>query len=376
MNKRATLSEVARRAGVGKATASRAFTEGASVSVRTRDKVVRAANELNYYPSRLAKSLSTGRTRYIGLAFAYLDNPFYAEAVEKLTYRLQSEGYQVLLLMAWNDTPEEKEIVQQLLDYQVEGIITGSASISSAIAARCSDSSIPIVMFNRDLLHQDLPAVTSDNYRGACAATELLIRTGHTRIAHIAGWQQATTGIDRVRGFRDTMERAGLEPIGVIDAHFLKPLAEEATHELMKAPTRPDAIFVGNDNMAVTVMDALRSTYGVDVPNEVSIVGYDDTIFARLHGYQLTTIRQPVNRMVDQAVDLMQELILHPHQKPPKKIVPASLVVGETVRGTGPTKLEPVKKVAELVGVEFTVCHLNEFEPIRKQSGAIRLKRI
>ena len=351
MKKRATLIEVARRAGVGKATVSRVFTEGASVSVKTRDKVMQAANELKFQPSRLAKSLSTGRTRYVGLVFAYLDNPFYADAVEKLTYRLQGDGYQVLLLMAWNDTPEEEAIIQQLLDYQVEGIITGSASISNSIATRCDENGIPIVMFNRDLMHRNLAAVTSDNYRGACAATRLLIETGHKRIAHIAGWQMATTGIDRARGFQDTMHAAGLEPAGMIDARFLKPLAEEATHELMSAEPRPDAIFVGNDNMAIRVIDTLRGSRGLGVPDDVSVIGYDDTEVAQLHSYRLTTIRQPVADMVDESVDLLRELIDRPLQKPEKRVMPATLVIGETVQGVNPSLLGPAIQSAEHAGI-------------------------
>ena len=353
MKRRATLREVAALAGVGKATASRVYSDGSSVSLKTRERVMQAAKQLNYQPSRLAKSLSTGKTRYIGLVFAYLDNPFYAASVERLTYQLQKHGYQVLLLMAWNETPEEYGIVQRLLDYQVEGIISGTASISNTLAKRCAEFGIPIVMFNRDLLNHDLSAVTSDNYKGACAATRLLIETGHRRIAHIAGWKQATTGLERKRGFVDTMQAAGLEPIAVIDARFLRTQAVEATHSLMQLPQRPDAIFVGNDNMAVSVIDVLRSEYGLDVPSDISIVAYDDSSLAQLKGYDITTIRQPVDIMADMAVDLIQELIASPGSERQKRNAPARLIIGQTVKGVSPKDPRAAKEVSADVEIAF-----------------------
>ena len=351
MKKRATLKQVAALAGVGKATASRVYSDGSSVSLKTRERVMQAAKELNYQPSRLAKSLSTGKTRYIGLVFAYLDNPFYAASVEKLTYKLQKYGYQVLLLMAWNETPEEYTIVQRLLDYQVEGIISGAASISNTLAKHCAEFGIPIVMFNRDLLNHDLSAVTSENYTGARAATRLLIETGHSRIAHIAGWKQATTGIERRRGFLDAMAEAGLMPTDVIDARFLRSQAVDAIHAIMQSPRRPDAIFVGNDNMAVSVIDVLRGEYGLDVPGDISIVGYDDSSLASLRGYDLTTIRQPVEEMAEMAVDLIDELIASPGAEPQKRFAPAQLIIGQTVRGVGAQDLRAAERVSAELGI-------------------------
>lgn len=353
--KKITLGEIARLAGVGKATASRVFTEGASVAPATRERVLTVARDLGYQPSQLAKSLSTGRTHYVGVIFAYMDNPFYAASLEVLTYTLQDAGYQVLLLMAWNDTPEEEKIIQKLLDYRVEGIIAGSASISNAIAQRCADLGIPVVMYNRDQLRLNLPAVVSANYQGAHAATRLLIRTGHTRIAHIAGWQQATTGIERAKGFSDAMAEAGLKPVAITDARFLRHLAVEATHRLMRDGPRPDAILVGNDNMAMAVMDVLTGAYGLDIPGDVSVIGYDDAACAQLGRYDLTTVRQPVGQMAREAVGLIESLILDPAQPARKVVAPATLVVGSTVRGIDLTTAASTEALSRELGIDVEV---------------------
>jgi DNA-binding LacI/PurR family transcriptional regulator len=305
MAERVTSAQVAAMAGVSQSAVSRVFTPGASVSARTAEKVRAAAEQLGYRPNVLARAMITGRSRMIGLVVAYLDNQFYPVALERLSRALQARGYHVLIFMADNDAAKTDEVVRELLDYQVDGIVTASVAMSNDLTTRCEAAGIPVVAFNRGQDDPRLSEVTSDNISGGRRIAEFLVAGGHRRIAHIAGWQGSSTGHDRARGFRKGLDDAGVELLAMVDGLFDRATAAGAARSLMEGPARPDAIFVGNDHMAFAVMDAIRSDLGLRIPEDVSVVGYDDVPIAAWAAYDLTTIRQPVNRMVDATVDTL-----------------------------------------------------------------------
>lgn len=304
-----TALDVARLAGVSQSAVSRVFTPGASASKATVAKVRAAAEHLGYRPNPLARAMITGRTRIIGLVVAYLDNQFYPMALERLSRALQERGYHILVFIAENATGKIPEVVQELIDYRVDGIITASVSMSNDLTARLLALGIPVVNFNRGQDDLRLTDITSDNIAGARAATDFLIAGGHRRIAHVMGWQGASTGRDRAEGFRQAMDAAGLEPVAMIDGMYARDTAAEVARTLCRQSDRPDAIFVGNDHMAFAVMDELRFCLGLRVPEDVSVVGYDDVPMAAWPAYGLTTIRQPVNRMVTATVEAILSLI-------------------------------------------------------------------
>jgi DNA-binding LacI/PurR family transcriptional regulator len=300
-----TALDVARLAGVSQSAVSRVFTPGASASKATVEKVRAAALQLGYRPDPLARAMITGRTRIIGLVVAYLDNQFYPMALELLSRALQARGYHILVFMAENSTEKVGEVMQELIDYRVDGIVTASVGMTNDLTARVTAQGIPVVMFNRGQDDPRLAEVTSDNVAGARRATEFLIAGGHRRIAHIMGWQGASTGRDRAEGFRRAMAAAGQEPVAMIDGMYNRDTAAQVARVLCTGGQRPDAIFVGNDHMAFAVMDALRSDLGLGIPGDVSVVGYDDVPIAAWPAYDLTTIRQPVNRMVAATVEAL-----------------------------------------------------------------------
>ena len=304
-----TALDVARLAGVSQSAVSRVFTPGASASKATVQKVRAAAEQLGYRPDPLARAMITGRTRIIGLVVAYLENQFYPMALERLSRALQQRGYHILVFMAENATDKVAEVVQELIDYRVDGIITASVSMSNDLTARLLALGIPVVNFNRGQDDARLTDITSDNIAGARRATEFLIAAGHTRIAHVMGWQGSSTGRDRAEGFRLAMAAAGLDPVAMIDGMYSRDTAAAVARDLCTRPDRPDAIFVGNDHMAFAVMDALRFGLGLRVPEDVSVIGYDDVPMAAWPAYDLTTLRQPVNRMVAATVDAILGLI-------------------------------------------------------------------
>ncbi len=304
-----TAMDVARLAGVSQSAVSRVFTPGASASRETIEKVRKAAAQLGYRPNALARAMITGKSRIIGLVVAYLENQFYPVALERLSRALQSRGYHILIFLAGNGEENVTEVVQELIDYRVDGIITASVALSNDLTARLAELGIPVVNFNRGQEDPRLTDITSDNIAGGQRATEFLIAAGHTRIAHIMGWQGASTGRDRAEGFRRAMAQAGLAPLAMIDGKYDRDAAISATREIFRAGQAPDAIFVANDHMAFAVMDELRFAMGLDVPGDVSVIGYDDVPMAAWPAYDLTTIRQPVNRMVSATVEAILGLI-------------------------------------------------------------------
>jgi DNA-binding LacI/PurR family transcriptional regulator len=312
-----TSTEVARLAGVSQSAVSRVFTPGASASKATIAKVRKAAEELGYRPNTLARAMVSGKSRIIGLVVAYLENQFYPIVLEKLSNALQEQGYHILIFTAPNSTDGVEAVIQDLMDYQVDGIVAASVSLSSDLAERATQAGIPIVLFNRGQDHSPFVEVTSDNIAGGQRVAEFLLAGGHQRIAHISGWQGSSTGRERRQGFTAALEAAGQPAVAVLDGMYSREVAMECTERLLR-DHRPDAIFVGNDHMAFAVLDHLRSR-GVVAGQDVSVVGYDDVPMASWGAYDLTTIRQPVNRMVEATVSALMRHIDTPNDAPPRR---------------------------------------------------------
>ncbi|MEM6407761.1 MAG: LacI family DNA-binding transcriptional regulator [Pseudomonadota bacterium] len=301
-NLKVTSQDVARRAGVSQPTVSRVFTPGVKVSSAMEAKVRKAAEELGYRPNTLARSLITGQSMTIGLIVAYFDNPFYVEALEKLSRALKDEGYNILIFMAANHAGDVDQVVQDLLDHQVDGIILASVSTSSDLTERLHLEGVPLILFNRGHSDKTLSAVTSANRAGGAKVAEFLLAGGHERMAHISGWQGASTGRDRCDGFVAALNAKGMSPLAVVDGLFSREAAAAATRSFFSANETPDAIFVGNDHMAFAVIEVLKGELGLKVGQDVSVVGYDDVAMAAWPSFDLTTVRQPANRMVDAVV--------------------------------------------------------------------------
>ncbi|MFN4098510.1 MAG: LacI family DNA-binding transcriptional regulator [Pararhodobacter sp.] len=326
-----TSQDVARLAGVSQSAVSRVFTPGASVSKAMTARVTKAAEQLGYRPNPLARAMITGKSRIIGLVVAYLENQFYPMALERLSHALRERGYHILVFMASNTQDAIERVVDDLLAYQVDGIITASVSLTTNLTDRCAAAGIPVVMFNRAQPGSGLSSVTSANVEGGRKVAEFLLSGGHRHIAHIAGWEGSSTGRDRQRGFTEALARHGLEPTAIIDGMFDRDTAARAARTMMALPVPPDAIFVGNDHMAFAVIDALRGL-GLRVPGDVSVVGYDDVPIASWPAYDLTSLRQPVNRMVEATVETLLAQIDDPGRPAQKIEIDGPLMIRGSAR--------------------------------------------
>ena len=327
-----TATQVAERAGVSQSAVSRVFTPGASVSNKTTEKVRKVADEMGYRPNVLARSLITGRSRIIGVVVAYFENQFYPDAVEKLSNAMQREGYHVLIFMASQTAGNIDGVLEEIIDYQVDGLVVASVAMSSELAESCDAAGIPVVLFNRSQDDERLSAVTSDNVAGGRRMAEFLVAGGHRRIAHIAGWEGASTQRDRERGFVEGLQAAGLTLLDrtVGDFHF--DIAMQAARDMFSSNERPDAVFVANDHMAFAVMDVARTEFGLRVPDDVSIVGYDDVPIAAWPSYDLTTVRQRSNIMVEETINVLLAHIEDASVMPRQVAVDGPLIIRSSAR--------------------------------------------
>lgn len=332
MPPKVTSAQVAARAGVSQSAVSRVFTPGASASPKTAEKVRKAAAELGYRPNVLARAMVSGRSRIIGLVVAYLDNQFYPDVLERLSTALQAEGYHVLVFMAPQAGENVDAVVEEILDYQVDGIIAASVALSSDLAGRCEAAGVPIVLFNRLQDGPQLSSVSADNIAGGRKAAEFLIAGGHKRIGYIAGWSGASTQRDREVGFLTALDAARhpLHARGI--GNFRMEEAREATLRMFDGAQTPDAVFVANDHMAFAVMDTLRFELGMDVPGDVSVLGYDDVPAAGWPAYDLTTLRQPAARMVAATVEILLARINGEETGPRKVRIDGPLILRGSAR--------------------------------------------
>jgi DNA-binding LacI/PurR family transcriptional regulator len=334
-NEKVTSLEVAAVAGVSQSAVSRVFTPGSSVSQKTADKVRAAAAQLGYRPNVLARSLKSGKSRIIGLVVAYLENYFYPEMVERLSTELQKVGYHVLIFLAPVSTANVDKVVQEIMDYQVDGIVLASVSMSSDLAARCQATGLPVVLFNRAHVDKNLSSVTSDNFAGGKALADYLCSLGHTRIAYVAGFSGASTQVDREAGFRTGLADAGQTMFARADGNFDYRTAQAAARELFATSKRPDAVFVANDHMAFAVMDVLRFELGLRVPDDVSVVGFDDVPPAAWPAYNLTTFRQRLDQMVAETVKMLTTSIAEEQHDVSRVVLSGELVIRGSARRSG-----------------------------------------
>jgi len=299
-----TSIDVARLAGVSQPTVSRAFDSEASVAPTTRAKVLVAARQLGYQPNVIARSLSTQRTDIVGLVMANLTHSlFYPNVLDAFIDQLQAHGKQSLLFNVPPDRPVD-DILSRILGYQVDALVIASTMPSNEIIDECNQRRTPVILLNRYAPETSANSVCCDNVAGGRMAADLLLDAGHERLAFLAGIAGTATNRLRENGFASRLQERGYTEMTREQGAYTYTSGYEATRRLLAQNRPPDAIFCAADIMALGAMDAAREA-GLTIPDDLSIVGFDDIPVAGWPAYNLTTIRQPIAQMVDMAVSLI-----------------------------------------------------------------------
>ena len=333
-NRRTRVSQhdVALAAGVSQSSVSRAFSADSEVKPEIRRAVLTAAEELGYRPNAIAQSLVQGSTHMVGLVVTPFFNPYYTHVVRVFTTALQEHGYWTMLLNV-PDRLSAEETLPLALRYQLDGIIFASATLSSGLVSECARSGTPVVLFNRYVLGQELNSVFCDNIEGGRIVADALLSGGHRRFAYVAGDEDTSTNMDRETGFARRLEQCGYRLHLREAGDDTYESGCQAAARLLSREDRPDAIFCATDLMAAGVLDTARREFGVSVPDDLSVIGFDDIPMASWSSYSLTTVRQPVRKMVAATIRILTDpdLTIHGTTAIMQRI-PPSLVVRSSAR--------------------------------------------
>ena len=329
---RVSAKHVALEAEVSVSAVSRSFTEGASVSEKTRRKVLKAAEKLGYRPNILARSLMTQRSELVGLISTNFRNPAFMEIFDRFTLGLQARRLRPLIINLTGGMSHDQAI-DLLIQYRVDGVIVASSTLPEAFSRACLEARLPAVLaFGRAHPCHALSSVSADNEDGGRRAARLLLERGYRRIGFLGGPRDATTTVDRLKGFRAGLKAAGLEPCAFFCRHYAHAEGLATAAALFEAYPDTEAVFCGDDILAMGAMDHVRSTLGKRVPEEIGLLGFNDIPMARWPAYDLTTIRQPVEAIIAAAIEMVGRRIEAPAAPPQAKILPCETVIRGTLR--------------------------------------------
>jgi LacI family transcriptional regulator len=303
---------VARAAGVSQSTVSRALRGDPRVREETRRRVDEAARRLGYVPNSLASGLVSRSTRTISVIVSDLTNPFFPSLLTPIYDELQIMGYRVVLFTERTDIPTGQESLRRLLDRSIDGVLVTTATLESRFAAELQRSGLPMVLLNRYIDGLDVDRVISDNFGGAVIGGRHLLELGHRRLGIVRGPSNTSTSRDRTAGLLDVLAKNGItqDPALIREGAYSHQSGYQHTRELLRLPDPPTAIVCGNDVVAFGALDAALSL-GVRVPQDVSILGFDDIPMASWEVFQLSTLRQPIGDMARAAVRMLAERIEH-----------------------------------------------------------------
>ncbi len=345
MTRNPTIKDVARAAQVSTATVSRVLKQARSVRPTTRARVLKAVAEVNYSPNIIARNLRRQETRSIFLVVRDMHNPFYLEVFRGVEAEARALGYNVLMGNTEDSVAREREYFQMLKTRYADGMILMTGKLPADIYTTLGAAYPPVVVASEYFPELDLPTVRIDNIKAATAAVRHLICLGHRRIAHITGPTPEVLSLDRHQGYLQALDEAGIsvDPRLSVRGNFTIDSGHRACRELTNHKPMPTAIFCSNDEMAMGAINELRSL-GLRVPEAVSVVGFDDIIFAGAFHPPLTTIQQPRQDMGKAAMRLLSDLLAGRPVSPEPIMMPTELIVRGSTAPPAPVGPPPNRK--------------------------------
>jgi LacI family transcriptional regulator len=323
-----TIKDVARRAGVSTMTVSRVINNADYISQETRERVEQAIAELDYLPNALARSLRFKQTKTIALVLTDIANPFFTGVLRGVEDAAVAQGFSVLFCNTDESEQVERDYLSILMQKQVDGVLLVPATAHSEAATQLRVRGVPMVAIDRRM-HTPVDTVRGDSERAAHALTRHLIELGHRRIAAITGPTDVSTANDRLAGYGRALAEAGvsLDPDLICVDDFMTEGGYRSTQRLLQAPVRPTAIFAGNNFIAFGAFRALREA-GLSVPDELSLVTFDDLPSSWLMSPFLTTANQPAYEIGQRATELLIARLNGEADAAPREIVlPAELII-------------------------------------------------
>nr|WP_245396567.1 LacI family DNA-binding transcriptional regulator [Jiella sonneratiae] len=327
---RITVRDVAREAKVSVATVSRALSDDPTIARETRERVLEKAKEMGYAPNLFARGLITRKSGIVALLANNITNPFYPEVTVKLTRRLQEMNLHTMLI-SWEDSVEHS--LPALRQIAPDMVVVLAATMTPDFLKHFQESETPIILFNRYVTGARASVVCCDNEAGGALVAARLAAAGHRRPAYIQGLATASTNVDRMRGFLGGCEAAGLPtPDAASGGDFTYEAGYDGMKALFARAPSTDAVFCGNDIVAIGAMDAARCELGLRIPEDVSIVGFDDIAMAAWPSHDLTTVRQPMNAMIDRTIAEITRLQKREPGRPEQHFLPGRLMIRGSAR--------------------------------------------
>jgi DNA-binding LacI/PurR family transcriptional regulator len=329
--KRVTSYDVARVAGVSQSAVSRAFRPGLSVSGKTKAKVMKAAKKLGYKPNAIARMLITQRSGMVAVIISSISNLVYPELLSRVTDQLSARGVRVLLFTL-DESSKLEELLEQIWTFQVDGVIALTAHFDHRDIAQFEEHNIPVVLYNRQVPDHPVNTVCVDHSQGIRQLIDLLVEGGNRRFLVLSGPPDSDVANERRQIALAQLGEHGFKDVPVLYGDFSYQSGKDCFAKWMQDHDAPDAVVCSNDTMAIGCIDQARGTHGIEVPGQMSVVGFDGMYAAFWTGYELTTVRQPVNQMAKAAVDILMERIDNPEAPPEKRVLAGALIRGKSAR--------------------------------------------
>lgn len=339
INMGVTLKDIAREAGVNLSTASRSLSGAYGVHPRTREHVLGIAHRLNYRPNRVARGLVTGRSHTLAVVVSDIRNPFFAEVARGAEDAAYAAGCDLVLCNSDLDTAKQVRYIDSLLAKRVDGILMNSVSaLTSAQQDQLANCGVPVILLNRSSSRKRFSTILADNTEGGALAAKHLISLGHRRLMHLTGPSQHGNFMDRMKGFLKVTQNAGLpDPIVVRGQHTFSGGYEMAKKALAKNRTAT-AVFAANDVIAFGCIRAALES-GIRIPDELSIIGFDNIEMSQITCPPLTTIHHPKYEIGKSAVEMLLKMAAGEGYEPEHRVIGVRLVQRQSCRDIRPADM-------------------------------------